>query len=28
LLVVFVVWMPEGVEGRIRSYAQRRPKRA
>jgi branched-chain amino acid transport system permease protein len=28
LLVVFVVWMPEGVEGRIRSYAQRRLKRA
>jgi branched-chain amino acid transport system permease protein len=28
LLVVFVIWMPEGVEGRIRSYAQRRPKRA
>jgi branched-chain amino acid transport system permease protein len=28
LLVVLVVWMPEGVEGRIRSYSQRRLKRA
>jgi branched-chain amino acid transport system permease protein len=28
LLVVFVIWMPEGVEGRIRSYSQRRLKRA
>jgi branched-chain amino acid transport system permease protein len=28
LLVVFVIWMPEGVEGRLRLYASRRLKRA
>jgi branched-chain amino acid transport system permease protein len=28
LLVVFVIWMPEGVEGRLRSLASRRLKRA